>query len=82
MADADFYLQRTGDEKTVGTPKREGTADDLGIKVVRTDILLPDYLFYVMQYLHMQGVLKEIAVGSATKTITAKSVGEIPVGQQ
>jgi hypothetical protein len=30
----------------------------------------------------MQGVLKEIAVGSATKTITAKSVGEIPVGQQ
>jgi hypothetical protein len=82
MTDADFWLQRVGDAKTVGTPHRNLDMDDIGIKVIATDILYPDYLYYVMVYLHTQGALASAAVGIGQKMLTVKSISDMPLQQQ
>lgn len=54
MDDADFWIMRRG--SSAGKPFREGREayrhEDIGIKVTRTDLLLPTYLFLVFEYLH------------------------------
>ncbi len=62
--DADFWLVRRGSEETVGTPTNEFNPQHIAIKVTRRDIILPDYLFYVLQYLHSQGYWKTRCSGS------------------
>lgn len=48
MVDADFWIVRKGNDKTCGMPTKEYKPDHIGIKVVATNILLPDYLYYMM----------------------------------
>lgn len=59
MDEADFWLIRRG--KSAGKPFRIGREpyrhEDIGVRVVQTDLLLPDYLFYVFEYLHMRKAL-------------------------
>lgn len=38
LADADFWLQRKGSTQTVGTVLKEFSPENIGIKVIRTDI--------------------------------------------
>lgn len=61
--DADFWLVRRHDIEHVGEATKEYNPQHIGIKVVRTDVLLPDYLYYAMQYLHMQGYWRKHAKG-------------------
>jgi hypothetical protein len=47
LQDSDFWLT------SKGRPSR--TASTFGIKVRRTDVLVPQYLYYVLEYLADQG---------------------------
>lgn len=63
MQDADFWLVRKGSSKTVGKPVREFNPEHIGIKVTRTDVLDPQYLYYVFMNLHNQGYFAQRATG-------------------
>jgi hypothetical protein len=62
--DADFWIVRRGSLKTVGEPVRIYNPEHIGIKVLNAEILLPDYLFYCMDYLHGQRLWEAKATGS------------------
>jgi hypothetical protein len=60
LRDADFWLPRKGAE--AGKPVKTWSADAVGVKVVRTDVLVPKFLFYALEYLWMRGAWKANAV--------------------
>ena len=62
--EADFWLVRRGSLKTCGQPVREFNPEHIGVKVERTDILFPNYLYYCMQHLHASKVWEPLATGS------------------
>lgn len=62
--EADFWLTRRGSLTAVGKPTRSFYKEHIGIKVLATDILYPDYLYWVFVALHEQGFFKPIAYGS------------------
>ena len=79
--DADFWLVRRGTEDTVGKPVKEFDPQRIGIKVERTDVLDPNYLFYLMQHLQNRGVFKSMATGSIRLVhITTGQIKSIPLG--
>ena len=83
MPDADFWLVRKGSDKTVGKPVKEFDPSRIGVKVVRTDVLDPKYLYYVMMNLHNQGQFARIANGTTNLVnITVADIANIPLGQQ
>jgi len=83
MPDADFWLIRKGSDKTVGKPVKEFDPSRIGVKVVRTDVLDPNYLYYVMMNLHNQGHFARIANGTTNLVnITVADIANIPLGQQ
>ena len=83
MQDADFWLIRKGSDKTVGKPVKEFDPARIGIKVVRTDVLDPKYLYYVMMNLHNQGHFARIANGTTNLVnIRVEDIANIPLGQQ
>ena len=62
--DADFWLVRRGTLDRCGEPQREFNPEHIGVKVQRTDLLLPTYLFYLMMHVHQQGFWKARATGT------------------
>ncbi len=62
--DADFWLIRKGSIKTVGSVTRTYEPQHIGVKVVRTDILLPDYLYYCMMHIQSSGQWGRTAYGT------------------
>ena len=80
--DADFWLIRQGDIDEVGKPTKEYNEDYIGVKVRRTDLVLPDYLYYVFMYLNSQKLLAKLATGTTNKmSIRISDIKEIPIGQ-
>jgi hypothetical protein len=78
---ADFWLIRKGSENVVGTPTKEFSPEHIGVTILRTDILIPEYLFYVFQYLVMSGKLKELARGTLRlQHIRISDIENIQVG--
>jgi hypothetical protein len=83
MPDADFWLIRKGSDKTVGKPVKEFDPSRIGVKVVRTDVLDPNYLYYAMMNLHNQGHFARISNGTTNLVnITVNDIANIPLGQQ
>jgi hypothetical protein len=81
FADADFWIVRKGSEMTVGTPTREFAPQHIGVKVVRTDVLVPGYLFYVVMYLHSQGYFQVRCNGTLRlKHILVSDIKGLQVG--
>ena len=81
--EADFWITRKGDITTVGKPTRKFDPENIGVKVVRTDLLLPDYLYYVFEYLVMNGAFVSMSKGTTNlRHIDINDVKNIPVGQQ
>ena len=81
--EADFWITRKGDINSVGKPTKEYDPEKIGVKVVRTDLLVPDYLFYVLEFLAMSGAFASMAKGATNlKHISIDDVKNIPVGQQ
>jgi hypothetical protein len=64
MEDADFWIVRRGTPQAVGRPTNEYNPEHIGVKVTATDVLVPGYLFYMVQYLHMQGQFEQLARGT------------------
>jgi hypothetical protein len=54
LRDADFWLQR-GVGLELGRPTKTFSPQHIGIKVTRTDVLLPQYLYYVFEHLCTTG---------------------------
>ena len=83
MPDADFWLVRKGSDKTVGKPVKEFDPSRIGVKVVRTDVIDPNYLYYAMMNLHNQGQFARLANGTTNLVnITVNDIANIPLGQQ
>lgn len=53
--EADYWLKRKGSEKEVGRVLNEYDPEHIGIKINRTDILLPKYHYYMMMNLYHNG---------------------------
>ena len=64
MRDADFWLVRRGSIGDVGRPSRDWNPEDIGIKIVMTDLVQPKFFYYLMEYLWQAGYWRERAVGS------------------
>lgn len=62
--EADFWIVRRGTIKAVGEPTYTFNPEHIGIKVVRTDILLPRYLYYCLLNIHTQGMWEPLANGT------------------
>ncbi|OHX16233.1 hypothetical protein [Chromobacterium sphagni] len=62
--EAHFWIVRRGSAERCGEPTREFNPEHIGIRIEKTDILLPDYLFYVMMHVHHCGYWKQIVTGS------------------
>jgi hypothetical protein len=78
--DADFWLQKKGSIDNVGTPLKEFYEENIGVKVIRTDIFIPQYLYYYFQFLHQQGLFAPIAHGTLPlKNITISDIKSIPI---
>ena len=56
--EGDFYLCPIGENK--GDVSKTKKAGWLGIKVTRTDLLYPDYLYYNMQYMKSKGMYSQV----------------------
>lgn len=62
--DADFWLVRRGAASQCGKPVRVFNPEHIGIKVNRTDILLPDYLYYCFEHIHNTKYWEQLANGT------------------
>lgn len=77
---ADFWVVRRGSAAKVGTPTRTWNKEHIGVTVTQTQVLLPDFLFYLLQYLHGQGVWKCASHGTTNLVnIRQTDLGNIPV---
>lgn len=80
--DADFWIVRKGSADKVGTPIKEYSPEHIGVKVTRTDVLLPNYLYYAMEFMKTQGYFKNLATGTlALKNIKVDDVKNMPIGR-
>jgi hypothetical protein len=78
---ADFWLVRRGTLNAVGKPVRSFYREHIGIKVVKTEILLPDYLFYVFLDFNNRGLFKPLAVGTLSLVhIRVQDIKNIQIG--
>lgn len=64
LPNADFWIIRRDTIKAVGKPTYEFNPEHIGIKVVRTDLLLPRYLYYCLMHIHAKGMWEPFATGS------------------
>lgn len=62
--DADFWIARKGSVDSVGKPSKEFNPDNIGIKVTNTEVLLPQYLYYVFEHFWRSGVWRGVATGA------------------
>lgn len=62
--EAHFWIVRRGSAERCGEPVRVFNPEHIGIRVNRTDLLLPDYLFYALLHMHQSGQWKPIATGT------------------
>ena len=78
--EADFWLIRKGSENIVGTPTKEYSPEHIGVKVINTDIILPEYLYYYFTFLHQKGIFVKLAHGTLKlKNIRISEIKSIPV---
>jgi hypothetical protein len=64
MEDADFWIKRKGSEHVIGKPIKEYSPEDIGVKVIETDLIDPGYLYYAFMYLHQKGEFTKLAKGT------------------
>ncbi len=62
--DAHFWLVRRGSASRCGEPVREYNPEHIGIRIERTDLLLPDYLYYALMHIHQTGYWEKLATGT------------------
>ena len=79
--EADFWLVRKGSDKTVGMPVKEFDTERIGVKVIQTDVLDPQYLYYVFMHLQQSGKFIPLANGTLKlKNISIRDIKSISIG--
>jgi restriction endonuclease S subunit len=79
--EADFWLIRKGSEEEVGRPTKEFSPENIGIKVIETEVLYPQYLYYALMNLHSQGKFEQVSHGTLLlKNITVSDIKNISFG--
>ena len=56
--EADLWVVRRGTPEKVGSVTKNFNATHVGVKVLATDLILPDYLYYVLMHIHSQGFFR------------------------
>jgi len=80
--EADFWLVSRGSLEDIGKPVKEYSPHHIGIKVERTDVLVPDYLYYVFLNLFYQGTFQLVGHGeTGLKHLRVSDIRKIPLGQ-
>lgn len=64
MSDADFYITRRGTIDAVGQVTDEYNPESFGVKVTRTDVIIPQYLKYLLMFKAQSGYWKDNANGT------------------
>lgn len=78
--DADLYVTRRGSLGSVGKPSNEYNKEAYGITINDKDKLDPQYLYYILMYLHSSGYFKSKAKGTTELVnITKDDILDIPV---
>jgi len=78
--DADLYVIRRGSLESVGKPTKEYNKEAYGITIKDRDVLVPQYLYYMLMYVHSSGYFKSKAKGSTNLVnITKDDILNIPV---
>jgi hypothetical protein len=62
--EANFWIVRRGSVERCGEPERVFNPEHIGIRVDRTDILLPDFLYYALKHLHQHGHWQRLVTGT------------------
>lgn len=79
---ADFWVIRRGSINTLGNSTHQYNPEHFGITVKRTDVLLPEYAFYMFQHLCASGYFKPKARGVLElKNILASDITNIELGE-
>jgi hypothetical protein len=79
--EADFWLVRKGSDKTVGMPVKEFDSERIGVKVIQTDVLDPQYLYYVFMHFQQSGKFIPFAHGTLKlKNISIRDIKSISIG--
>ena len=68
---ADFWVTRRGTPDKIGGVSKIFNKESFGIKVTRPDIMVPDFLYYAMMNIHMQGHYKNLGSGT-TQLVSIK----------
>ena len=77
--EANFWLQRKGSERTVGQPTKEFFSENIGIQVL-DPMILPDFLYYYMQYLFSTGYWQRLSYGTLNlKNIRTEDVANLEI---
>jgi len=69
---ADFWVQRTG--QRAGYPSKLYSPKDFGVKILRTDILDPGYLYYWYMNLFNQGFFRSSVHGAVIPFLRKKDI--------
>ena len=82
MRGADFWITRRGTPDKIGEPTKTFHKEAFGVKVTALDVLEPDFLYYAMMNIHMQGHYKNLGTGT-TKLVAIKlsNLENIRIGQ-
>lgn len=62
--DADFWLVRRGSLKSVGLPSYDFNPESIGVRVIKSELVMSRYLYYCFLHLHQSGVWQPLATGS------------------
>lgn len=57
--DADFWIKKN-EKDSFDVVTKQYNEEYIGIKVVRTDLILPDFLYYVMVYYQNKGIFRKL----------------------
>lgn len=85
LKDADFWVvRRAKTREGVGEVARTLAPGLIGIKVKRTDILVPDYLRYLFEYLRGEGVFAVMSrsEGALGFVLPVEALRSIPLEQR
>jgi hypothetical protein len=81
--DANFWLIRKGSLSMVGKPTKEFSPEHIGVTVIDTEKLYPDFLYYYMMFMHQSGLFQRFALGTLNlKHIRIDDISKIPVQMQ
>lgn len=82
--EADFWLVKKGSRNEIGKPVKTFSPENIGVKVIRTDVLLPEYLYYVFMNIQNQGVFDMLADvnDGGKRIISIDKLKQLPIGNQ